>query len=398
MLILLRHDEQAQVVIHTANMIDRDWRNMTQAVWRSPLLPLQPPKGLDQEEPQASKAAIGSGERFKTDLLRYLAAYSKRLTDLTTQLNQYDFSSVQAAFIGSAPSRQKLRFTSPSSKTSWGWLGLREILSTIPVQTEDSKAQELPPNVVIQISSIATLGGTPAWLTHFQSVLSSHFTDNPFVVQKSAANFFSKPQSGSTSPPPRYNIVFPTAHEIRTSLDGYDSGASIHTKIQSPSQLKQLDYLRPILCHWKHHSSDVDTSRKAGRGPAAPHIKTYIRFHDEDMRSIDWAMVTSANLSKQAWGELENKSGETWIQSYECGVVVWPDLLSCAQMIPVFGKDVPGTEELGGLEGNEEAKSIVGLRMPYDLPLERYEDGEVPWCATAAHLEPDWKGQFWKGY
>jgi tyrosyl-DNA phosphodiesterase-1 len=160
MLILFRHDDTAQVIIHTANMIDRDWSNMTQAVWASPLLPL-----LSQIPPSQSDATevhpIGSGERFKVDLFRYLEAYEKRLKPLITQLQDYDFSSVRAAFIGSAPSRQKPAAATPARATSFGWLGLQEILSCVPIAK--SKDDAPPPHIITQISSIATLGKYPRY-------------------------------------------------------------------------------------------------------------------------------------------------------------------------------------------------------------------------------------------
>lgn len=449
MLILIRHDGYGQVVIHTANMISRDWGNMTQGVWRSPLLPLLPKKevtdvdsGETGNQVKAEESyAIGTGERFKVDLLRYLEHYGKRLGDLTKQLREHDFRAVRAAFLGSAPSRQKVRFAKPAKQTSWGWLGLREILSTIPIHTADhdtnsesSKAKPKRPNIVIQISSIATLGQTPAWLHHFHSVLSRHassshtspsssipakasFTSaSSFFVKRGVAASDSANVSISDSGTPTFNTIFPTAHEIRTSLDGYASGASIHMRLQSAAQQKQLAYMLPELCHWKTFSSPSPAGRlrKACRGPAAPHIKTYIRFRDESRKEIDWAMVTSANLSKQAWGEMENKSGEVWIQSWEVGVVVWPELfrplegdtdvgVGRLKMVPVFGRDVPGREDgdegedrgKGNGEGKGKSQTLVGFRMPYDLPLERYQEGEVPWCASVAHEEPDWKGQTW---
>lgn len=130
-------------------------------------------------------------------------------------------------------------------------------------------------------------------------------------------------------------------------------------------------------------------------------------------------MVTSANLSKQAWGELVNKKEEVWIQSWETGVVVWPALFSSpssssssssaafsaspgddVDMVPVFGRDLPAEEDVGVQEiiGQGQKKIVVGFRMPYDLPLEPYGEGEVPWCASASHEEPDWKGVVWEGY
>lgn len=453
MLILFRHDDFAQVIIHTANMIARDWRNMTQAVWRSPLLPLNPTGSTTYH--QTGSYPIGTGERFKVDLLRYLDKYENRLKALTQQLVAHDFAGIRAAFLGSAPSRQKPEASDPTKVTSFGWLGLSEILSIVPVQSTSATS---PSKIVVQVSSIATLGQNPTWLAHFQSVLNH---------QRAAEHEYNHPK-------PTLNIIFPTPHEIRTSLDGYASGGSIHTKIQSPAQQKQLAYLRPHLCHWKHSGNDThpgqtsagSTSRReAHRGPAAPHIKTYIRFCDAgEMNSVDWAIVTSANLSKQAWGEMVNKKGEVWIQSWEVGVVVWPELFGDGgrvKMVPVYGSDVPiGMEESadkqisteadtqddeaedeetqdeeteeeieeetedevtedegtnsgktklevskekhaqsqGRLHANNGSDIVVGLRMPYDLPLTPYTADEVPWCATLAHTEPDWKGRTWAGY
>ncbi|KAF2684493.1 phospholipase D/nuclease, partial [Lentithecium fluviatile CBS 122367] len=409
MLVLLRRDDCAQVIIHTANMIERDWRNMTQAVWRSPLLPLKTPATPPDSRTGSQSHPIGSGERFKVDLLRYLDKYEKRLKDLTQQLLDYDFSGVRAAFIGSAPSRQKPSATKPSFETSFGWLGLREILSTIPINHTESASS---PSVVAQISSIATLGQNPTWLTHFHSVMSRA------LQPPDAPSLFAKPKAKEQEP--TLNIIFPTADEIRTSLDGYASGGSIHTKIQSAAQQKQLEYLRPLLCHWKYSAPDPSPlsqqelglpRREAYRGPAAPHIKTYIRFSNTDKKSIDWAMVTSANLSKQAWGELENKKGEVWVQSWETGVVVWPALygdLDKTTMVPVFGKDIPTLDDEVKGESMEDAeneedeekdrKTIVGFRMPYDLPLTPYAADEAPWCATLPQTEPDWLGRTWGGY
>jgi tyrosyl-DNA phosphodiesterase-1 len=385
-------------------MIYRDWSNMTQAVWRSPLLPmlpsvveLTPPNQADVEV-----HPIGSGERFKIDFLRYLKAYGHRLKALPQQLADYDFSTIRAAFLGSTPSRQKPAIARPLQQTSFGWLGLQEILSTIPTK-EDSKATS-PPHIVIQISSIATLGAQPTWLTCLKTALARS------SVRSSApptnTNFFTK--SKPASPPrrqqskPTYSIIFPTPSEIRTSLDGYNSGDSIHIKLQSAQQIKAQEYLHPLFCHWKAPSppplpTNTELQGQALRGPAAPHIKTYIRFSDHDHKTIDWALVTSANLSKQAWGDVVNKKDEIWIQSWEAGVVVWPALLAGegeaeAVMVPVFGKDVPDEEERGG------GGTVVGFRMPYDLPLSRYAVTDTPWCATMQYSEPDWKGQVWKGY
>jgi tyrosyl-DNA phosphodiesterase-1 len=430
MLVLFRHDDFAQVIIHTANMISRDWGNMTQAVWRSPLLPLlasSPALSSSGDPSDTATRLIGSGERFKVDLIRYFKAYGNRVKSLATQLAQYDFSAIHAAFISSAPSRQKPVAAQPSKQTSFGWLGLQEILSAVPIITKNAGS---PSHIVMQVSSIATLGAAPTWLTNFQAVLSRSLDAVPTSTTVSstsvskASSFFSKNTAKAvTTRKPKYNIIFPTPDEIRTSLDGYAAGGSIHIKLQSAQQQKQQEYLHPLFCHWKSSATPslaFRTEARGGealRGPAAPHIKTYVRFSDERHDKIDWAMVTSANLSKQAWGDVVNKKDEIWIQSWEAGVVVWPALSADSEagqeeavMVPVFGRDTPETEDVCDTERvgrdadgyteqeKEKPQMVVGFRMPYDLPLSPYAADEKPWCATMQYPEPDWKGLAWGGY
>lgn len=372
-MVLLRHDDQAQIIIHTANMIPQDWANLSQAAWTSPLLPLLPTAKLaDQTLAQGSKSAsYGSGLRFKLDFLGYLKAYDSRRTickPLIEELLKYDFSSIRGALVGHVPGRHHVESDNP---TLFGWPAISAILKTIPAHNGDK------PEVVAQVSSIATLGVTDQWL---QKTL--------FTALSTSSNIPSKT--------PKLGIVFPTPDEIRKSLDGYNSGGSIHVKIQTPAQAKQLQYLTPLFYHWAGDdrpapqpttsSAAPSTVREAGRKRAAPHIKTYIRFADEAKTRIDWALVTSANLSKQAWGEGRNAAGDVRICSYELGVLVSPSMYADdAVMVPTFQGDMP-KEAVDG-------KITIGCRMPYDLPLVRYGADEEPWCATKAYEEPDWMGR-----
>ena len=382
MMILLRHDETAQVVIHTANMIVRDWTNMTQAVWLSPRLPLMKPS---QQSPSEEEAKIGSGAKFKIDFLNYLRAYDVRFPTckpIIDQLVKYDFSAVKGSLIASVPGRHKLHDS--SSQTKWGWAAMAQALKAVPLTPTTQST------IAVQISSIATLGPTDAWLqnTFFRAFAGGRRDNTTTILQQHKS--------------PSFKVIFPTADEIRRSLDGYASGGSIHTKTQSPQQAKQLQYLTPLFCHWANDSAngaelskddDSPTTRKdGGRNRAAPHIKTYIRYNNNNRlseASIDWALVTSANLSKQAWGDAVNSAGEVRVSSYEIGVLVWPGLYAeRAVMKGAFLAD-----ELADGEGG---KAAVALRVPYSLPLQAYGRGEVPWVATARHLEPDWMGRAWQ--
>ncbi|KAJ5363087.1 hypothetical protein N7541_003931 [Penicillium brevicompactum] len=384
MMILLRHDDLAQVIIHTANMIPGDWTNMTQAVWHSPLLPLE---RKPSPEIQAEPAGRGSGARFKRDILAYLKAYGPSKTGpLTKQLADFDFQAVRAALVASVPSRQHASDSNSDEETLWGWLALKDLMSNVPT----SKHEYASPHIVVQISSVATLGQTDKWLKDvFFKALAPESTPRNSL---------------------KYSIIFPTPDEIRRSLDGYGSGGSIHMKTQSAAQQKQLQYMRPHLCQWAGDGlapgahidlSEEQTTREAGRRRAAPHIKTYIRFSGEDMKKIEWTMVSSANLSTQAWGAATNANGEVRICSWEIGVAVWPDLFkedgddessqsqpSDAAIVPCFKQDTPQPSE-------DEKGTVVGFRMPYDLPLTPYAASDEPWCATATYDLPDWRGQRW---
>ncbi|EQL00325.1 tyrosyl-DNA phosphodiesterase 1 [Ophiocordyceps sinensis CO18] len=323
MMILFRHDETAQVIIHTANMTAKDWTNMTNAVWRSPLLPL-----LDESSSAASEApesaAFGSGHGFKSDLLRYLRSYDRH-------------KRINLQAIG------------------------------------DSE-------IVVQISSLGTLGAKDDWLqnTLFDSLAAG---------------------GEGAAERPRFKVVFPTADEVARSLDGYASGGSIHTKIQSPQQAKQLGYLQPILHHWANDSRDGrglpsgSDVLDGGRQRAAPHVKTYIRYNEK--KTMDWALLTSANLSRQAWGEAADKStGEMRIASWEIGVLVWPDLYGQdSVMVASFQSDTPG---MGPETGAGVSSAMVGLRVPYSLPLQRYGPREIPWVASMNHTKPDCQGRIWE--
>ncbi|PGH03949.1 tyrosyl-DNA phosphodiesterase 1 [Blastomyces parvus] len=459
MMILIRHDDQAQVVIHTANMIPGDWANMCQAVWRSPLLPMLPE--MDRGPGSTVLNSFGSGIRFKRDLLAYLEAYGHKKTGpLVDQLEKYNFSDVRAGLVASVPSRQAIDELDSEKHTLWGWPALKDTIQQIPLHKAASTTGK-EPQIVIQISSIATLGQTDKWLKEtFFAALSPSPSRS-----KSSALFNPK-----TNPPAKFSIIFPTPDEIRRSLNGYVSGGSIHMKLQSAAQRKQLEYLRPYLCRWAgdtNEGSDISGQdltntkqeqgkdgsesvqqhatinknaqlvRQAGRRRAAPHIKTYIRFSDADMATIDWAMVSSANLSLQAWGAAANGKKEIRICSWEIGVIVWPDLFvngevddnydddgddgngrkekgkrketrengsrevrehknPAAVMLPCFKQDMPEVrrDEDNGLATT--STTFVGLRMPYDLPLSPYTPQDQPWCATASYKEPDWLGQTWE--
>ena len=192
---------------------------MTQALWKSPLLPT-----ISKEKPPLESTQIGSGSKFKTDLLNYLRAYDNRRVvckPLVDQLSKFDFSEIRAALVASVPGRQDMK-TDPA--TAWGWAGLKKSLQVVSSMSKE-------PEVIVQVSSVASLGPSDKWL-HQTLFKTLSIQKGPGVVK------------------PKFHLIFPTPDEIRRSLNGYRSGSAIHTKIQSNPQIKQLQYLRPLLRHW----------------------------------------------------------------------------------------------------------------------------------------------------
>ncbi|CAK7205784.1 hypothetical protein SEUCBS139899_008563 [Sporothrix eucalyptigena] len=422
MAVLFRSDDTAQVVIHTANLIPHDWHNMTQAVWRSPLLPLIREDAKSKEE---SDDRNRFGLRFKHDFFSYLRYYNQRrsvCTSLVEALERYDFAAIRAVLIGSVPGRHHIPFPDDEDQgqrgttnkgqdrhptTHWGWLAMQRALQNVPLRPKSTPPAGIAASeIIVQISSIATLGANDTWLqkTLFAALsggkVAGSSTGSP---AKRLASFGplrqAQPPLQQQPPKPQFRIIFPTADEIRRSLEGYDSGSSIHAKIQSPQQQKQLVYMKPMLCHWANDAEGGAPLPPANSSPcvgdsrrrrAAPHVKTYIRYSNSDGAChIDWALVTSANLSKQAWGEARSAAGEMRIASYELGVLVWPDMLTGepgAAMQPVFGRD-------DFAEGESVAPTAnVPLRIPYSLPVQRYGPHEIPWVTSLSHSEPDWRG------
>ena len=77
----------------------------------------------------------------------------------------------------------------------------------------------------------------------------------------------------------------------------------------------QTHMKQPWVSTWFHHWK----ADRNGRTRAAPHVKFYIRT-SPDYENTYWFLMSSANLSKAAWGNAEGKAP----LSYECGILHIP--------------------------------------------------------------------------
>ncbi|KAI8349827.1 tyrosyl-DNA phosphodiesterase I [Mortierella sp. GBAus27b] len=353
-MILLYRDDTMQFVVHTANMIERDWSNKTQAVFSTGRLK------------KKSSTSIHETCAFERELLDYLQHYKHHLV-ITSRLSQYDFSGIKGVLIGSVPGKY-----TGTDKNKWGHMRLRSVLRQ---QVEISKECVQESKIICQISSVGSLGkGSEDWLRgEFETSLNAHRDANYMASRKADLC-----------------VVFPTAENVRTSYDGWSMGGSL--PFRSTSYIKQAHYLNPLLHSWE--------AVKSGRERAMPHIKTFTRaVIKPEGDYLSWFLLTSANLSKPAWGETR-KDGSFSIQSYELGVLLFPRLfedesgenshvyMMNTTLMDPYPEPLSAVEEINAHvdeDADDHLKHNVGvvrIRLPYDLPLKKYDFGvDQVWLA-----------------
>ncbi|XP_041468540.1 LOW QUALITY PROTEIN: tyrosyl-DNA phosphodiesterase 1-like [Lytechinus variegatus] len=330
-----------RVVIHTANIIEMDWHQKTQGVWISPLFPKLP----------SAKQTASDGESptfFKRDLLAYLTAYrAPSLQPWKDHITQHDLSGAKVFLIASVPGRHI-----GESKDKWGHLKVRKILRQYG--PDKHLVQAWP--VIGQFSSIGSLGADKTkWLC-------AEFLQSMSSVKGQSGTFTSNADTR------HMKLIYPCSDNVRTSLEGYPAGGSLPYSIQTA---KKQPYLHQFFFQWK--------ASRMGRSRASPHIKSYSRL-SPDNKEIAWFMVTSANLSKAAWGVFEKNGSQLMIRSYEIGVM----------MIPCSFDKTWKTFPLVDGHGQKE------FSLPWDVPLTPYSKSDRPWIWDIPYTDkPDSHGNAW---
>ncbi|XP_067639085.1 probable tyrosyl-DNA phosphodiesterase [Eurosta solidaginis] len=320
-------DGDMRVVISTANLYEDDWHNRTQGIWISPKLTALPNDG--------DTTAGESPTNFRQDLMLYLVEYKiAKLQSWIARIRKTDFSAINVFFIGSTPGG----FREGPRGYPWGHARVGELLQ------KHCAPMEARVPVICQSSSIGSLGpNIHTWIQHdFLSSLRKH----------------SGPPGLSHFPP--FKMIYPSFSNVKSSHDDLFGGGCL--PYGSNTNDKQ-PWLRGHLFQW--------CSKQRHRSQAMPHIKTYTRMKLED-QSIYWFMLTSANLSKAAWGAFNknvNISPCLRIMNYEAGVLFLPKF--------VIGED---TFPLGHVRDG-----IPSFPLPYDVPLTPYAPDDKPFLMDYLH-------------
>ncbi|EPY49933.1 tyrosyl-DNA phosphodiesterase Tdp1 [Schizosaccharomyces cryophilus OY26] len=399
-------DESCQIVIHTANMVEPDWIGMSQAIYKTPLL--FPKLGgihlehgttngeegslrkkvKQEEQKQVEVVDVDAetedesplesemtqvGQQFQKDFLDYLRNYN-HTKELINKLEKYDFSNVRAVFLGSVPGKFM-----GDKESQWGLGRLKHVLGEVEKKEKEKGEEFFDTDVCVsQCSSMGSFGSKQEYLEELMEA---------FCCKRK-----------------QWKFIFPTVNQIQQSMLGWQSGSSIHFNILGKTSMEQVEDLR------QKHNLHKWGSMKAGRERIAPHIKTYLRLSESGDR-IRWALVTSANLSKPAWGTMEGKGVKSKtarglrIKSYEAGVLLFPQLFESAgtmdssfcSMVPTYKTNSPTSVGITQRERHNGSKSqlLVGFRMSWDFPPKEYVPKDEIWSPVVPRKEKDWLGYTW---
>lgn len=306
---LVQYPTGLRVIITTANMIQCDCSSKSQGIWWQDF-----PRRDDQSPPDSP---FHSDLRDYVRALRLYKAERHLEKDALAILQAHDFSSARATIIASVPTTHE-----GSLLHKWGHMKLRKSLSAANIGPVFKSAP-----LVVQCSSMGRLDSK--WLEEFAESCCSGCRPTVSPAQPTPSR--GKRQSSAHEPGALtqrlMQFVWPTVAEVSASIEGWRAGASI------PGTLANVN--KPFLQHIRYRWG----GEPAGRQGALPHIKSYLRYQADGRGSaqLPWAVMTSHNLSKAAWGKLQVNGSQLHICHYEMGVLLLPALEAAHRSHRHFG-------------------------------------------------------------
>lgn len=282
-ILLLFYRTGIRVALTTANFISIDW------VWKNNV-------SYVQDFPRKT-AASPPTSMFEKDLVDYFRSYARSGLDVT-ELAQFDFSSAKVILIPSVPGRHQ-----GESLHKYGHMKLRRVLSEEVLPDKFAKAP-----ITAQFSSIGNISET--WLMN--EIRTS------FAASKNRHTGSGASASAASASLPPMHLIWPTVSSVRDSLEGWHAGASLCCDSKN-----QKSFFRPLLHRWDGRAQDRDR--------AMPHIKSYVRAAPDG--EIAWILITSANLSNSAWGQMQLAGKQLQIRHYELGCLFTPTHYAKAMQI-----------------------------------------------------------------
>uniref|UniRef100_K3WH37 Tyrosyl-DNA phosphodiesterase n=1 Tax=Globisporangium ultimum (strain ATCC 200006 / CBS 805.95 / DAOM BR144) TaxID=431595 RepID=K3WH37_GLOUD len=328
---------KVRVAIFTANFIAIDWNNKTQGVWFQDfeLKTLDDDDDAERKECASNHNADGSNSvalDFEADLVGYLSRLGTKVTAFCKEeLVRFDFSTAKVALVPSVP-------------------------------------------------GVHTGKGMHAFAIYFSSMGS---LDEKWLFGEFAASLLpgKKGITATSAPIQAFHIVWPSVDDVRNSIEGWNAGRAV------PCPLKNMKpFLHKYLRKW-------NPPEALHRKNAMPHIKTYARVDasSEHSGALDWAILTSSNLSKAAWGVFQKNQTQFMIRSYELGVMFLPQLLPASTAFTVIGSKAAAINAGTGISSvSGISQRPYVLPLPYGFPIKTYDPKvDEPWVWDLVRDEPD---------
>ncbi|KAF0688610.1 Aste57867_19783 [Aphanomyces stellatus] len=335
-MMILFHPTFVRVAIFTANFVAGDWNYKTQGLWT-------------QDFPAVIATAIRPCA-FHSDLLDYMTALGPPVARLCTEkFPRYDFTSAKVSLVASVPGV----YHGKAAMEKYGHLRMKRCVlpNLFEVQYRPKNPTTHP--LVCQYSSLGSLD--EKWLVEFYASMTGQGTSSV----------------ASPIPTGKLHLVWPSVADVvrlhlsQNSNEGWDAGRSL------PCALKNLKpFLHKYLRAW--HPPPV-----LHRQNAMPHIKSYAPV-DPTTQSLDYVLLTSANLSKAAWGALQKSNTQFMIRSYELGVLLLPD----------------ATTSLSFVDASDTLTTVRRCPLPFQWPPTPYNTRvDEPWTWDLPRTAPDGFGR-----
>ena len=121
-------------------------------------------------------------------------------------------------------------------------------------------------------------------------------------------------------------------------------------------------------------------------------LQCYTRYNKD--LTMAWALLSSANLSKGAMGELQKDGSQFMIRNFEMGVLFLPSLAKDTEDQVVEYKNDP--ENTGvHLENEKITKKIINFPFPFKFPPKKYDENDKQWIWDVKYNGIDIFGNTW---
>jgi len=326
-----------RVVVHTANLIFCDIHQKAQAAYI--------------EDFPLKQAGFDRRSEFENTLVQYVDSYGytnrqnwlENREQLTECLRRYEFSNANGVLIPSIPGYYDL-----NAQNVVGHLKLKQAVARYTMSSSENTAASVRP-IICQFSS---LGGLVSenYLRQLQASMDTRkarLDYNPNDTSEIALQ-----------------LIWPTVREIRNSVEGAQGGGSVPGKLKNVTK----GFLRRRMRKWT--TNDATQNNPLVKPKNVPHIKTFYQV-SRALDSMDWFVLTSHNLSTQAWGRIQKSQNSRdglchYVESWELGVFLSPAVLGVERLVYWNGDNRPGA---------------ATIPIPYKVYIpDEYDSDDEPWA------------------